>query len=61
MASHFYQNDSDGDSDNGFDDNNDDDDDIFDGHDFQPVTEEMLTLEVQYNLDDIFTGNDNVS
>ena len=57
MASHFYRNDSDGDSDYGFDD----DDDIFDGHDFQPVTEEMLTLEVQYNLDDIFTGNDNVS
>ena len=56
MASNFYQNDSDGDSDNSFE-GDDDDDDIFDGYnDFQPITEEMLTLVVTEGLDDIYTG-----
>ena len=54
MESNLYHNDSDDDSDNNFEFS--DDDDIFDGQEFQPVTEQMLTLIMQSGLDDIYTG-----
>ena len=46
----FNRNDSDEDS-------NNDDDDLFDGHDFEPVTDQILTLVMQEGLDDIYTGD----
>ena len=56
MASNLYGNGYDGDSDNSFGiDSDDDDNDLYNG-DFQPVTEDMLTLEITRGLDDIFTG-----
>ena len=54
MESNLYQNDSDDESDNNVEFS--DDDDIFDGQEFQPVTEQMLTLIMQSGLDDIYTG-----
>ena len=56
MEFDFYQNHSDEDSDNIFE-NDDDENDIFDGNDFIPLTEEMLSLRMEEGLDDIYTGD----
>ena len=55
MASNLYGNDSDdGESESSFRIDSDEDDLYND--EFQPITEDMLTLEVTRGLDDIYTG-----
>ena len=57
MASNLYGNDSDdGESESSFRIDSDEDDDNLYNDGFQPITEDMLTLEVTRGLDDIYTG-----
>lgn len=57
MASNLYGNDSDdGDSETSFRIDSDEDDNDLYNQEFQPITENMLTLEVTRGLDDIYTG-----
>ena len=57
MASNLYGNDSDdGESESSFRIDSDEDDDNLYNDKFQPITEDMLTLEVTRGLDDIYTG-----
>ena len=56
MAFNLHGNDSDGDSDIGLHIDSDEEDNDLYYQDFQPITEDMLTLECTRGLDDIYTG-----